>query len=190
MSKIPKKTSRKGIIRVVSSCSVLVIIIILFLYYIKPATVLHLQYESVPLSTKIWDSVEQGKLQIEFTETEINHLLKKYIKAEINEYTRILGADFKLVDQGIHAILHLQFFERIDAHVEAKLSVQWTEPYLQIQPQSLQLKQIPLPPWIIKSMVFPIELPFLDIIFLKDFMITTDRLTLQFGLRLPQWLSD
>lgn len=157
------------------------------LRYVSPVQELDLRYEQVSMADQLMDMWKARRFEIEITEDELNHLLKKQLQQNtmLSEQWQVTGAQFHLQGNEGIADVNLMYASRYPVGMKLYFELKWQEPELTAAHKRTELKQ-----WSVPAAWFSLEplsvnmneyLPALVKVKHVDF--SGDSIKLTFGLR-------
>lgn len=146
------------------------IAVIALIQYARPSQKLTMNYTQISMGEKLSYMVSNLKTELILSERDIDALIKQNMDQQLNEYTYIDGAKFYIESDILHANLNVTFANKVKAEINATYDVAWNDPKLTLTPQTLSIKDIPLPTSWLETIVIPIYEP-------NDSMIQISKLT-------------
>lgn len=129
--------------------------------YIAPSEPLDLRVEETPsLQAKAEQMIRERRLTAEFTEQEIEALLKSELsnRRMLNEYTEIIGAAFRLNGNELTADTNIRLWNTVEAGLTHRIELSWEPPELVARHVSSAVKDVQLPSGIVSFGTFRIPL--------------------------------
>lgn len=134
---------------------VCLLVIVLFLIYIKPNEQLNLEANKIDVQEKITYMITNFKSEVILTEQDIDGLIKQNFNPQIGSHLVVDGAYFYIEKNILHAKLNVKYRNKVAAELNAQYSFELNDSgVVSIKPLSLQLKDINLPTTLLTPITF------------------------------------
>lgn len=134
---------------------VCILVIVLFLIYIKPNEQLSLESSKIDVTEKITYMISNLKTEVILNEQDIDALIKQNFNPQISNQLVVEGAYFYVEQSQLHAKLNVKYRKKVAAELNAQYSFNLNENgVISIDPISLKLKDISLPTTLLTPITF------------------------------------
>lgn len=146
---------------IIGCCVIIIGLGIGLLLYIRPVEELGLEYKPLVIEEKVIGMIAKRKLEVTFTEDEVNSMLKKWLSenAHVSELLEITGAQGTLQGNALTMDVNANYANRIPFGAKLHYILSWEAPNLIAELQSVTVKKLDLPiKWIqTQRIILPIE---------------------------------
>lgn len=154
------------------------------LSYIAPEEQLDMSYTPISMKEKTLAVIKSMKPELILTESDINSLIKMNLNRDLAEHIRLVGSRFELRGDHLSAYMNVRYRDRIPFQLNAEYQMEWREPNLVLWPQSLKIKNIDLPIFMLEKITVPLDLSGDGMIALDKIQFEPERIRVKFKLNL------
>lgn len=182
-----EKLKKKVFITIIIFIVIVVGAVFALKQYISPSQQLSMDHTPINIEQKIKAMVTTLKSEVRLSEEDIDSLIKQHMDQQLNGYTYINGAKFYVENNILDAVLNVTLYNKVEAEVHASYNVHWNGSQLELLPQLLSVKDIPLPTSWLEKIVIPINDEADSIVTISSLSNVGKEIVIKFKLNLFSW---